>query len=161
LDRQAAAGDGDLLEHARRVGVGGLTPVHGERVELEHRAAGRGAVQEADVGARAADHRAAACAPDVERRRRGAADELVERDAELGTPAAGTSAQAAGIAMHVHPTAAGSRLAIRSAELVARLAADTGRALDVHRAGSLKIARTAAHAAIVADEIAFGRSLGV
>jgi glycine/D-amino acid oxidase-like deaminating enzyme len=80
---------------------------------------------------------------------------------ERGAPAAGTSAQAAGIAMHVHPTAAGSRLAIRSAELVARLRAETGRALDLHRAGSLKVARTAAHARIVAEEIAFGRSLGV
>ena len=68
---------------------------------------------------------------------------------------------AAGIAMQVHPTEAASRLALDSMALVEGLAATTGRALDFQRAGSIKVARTAAHAQIVRDEIAFGRRLGV
>jgi glycine/D-amino acid oxidase-like deaminating enzyme len=80
---------------------------------------------------------------------------------DAAEPASGTSANAAGISLHVHPTAAGSRLALRSDELVGQLAAAAGRPLLRHRAGSLKVARTAAHAALVADEIAFGRSLGL
>lgn len=80
---------------------------------------------------------------------------------DRSAPATETSAMAAGIGMHVHPTAAGSRLAIRSAELVAALPEETGLPLEVHRAGSIKVARTPLHAEIVAREIAFGRSLGV
>ena len=72
-----------------------------------------------------------------------------------------TTAMAAGIAMQVHPTEAASRLALDSLALVEGLQETTGRRLDYQQAGSIKVARTAAHAAIVHDEIAFGRRLGV
>ena len=68
---------------------------------------------------------------------------------------------AAGIAMQVHPTEAASRLALDSMAMVEGLAATAGRALAFDRAGSIKVARTAAHAQIVRDEISFGRRLGV
>jgi glycine/D-amino acid oxidase-like deaminating enzyme len=45
--------------------------------------------------------------------------------------------------------------------MVENLAVTTGRALDYQQAGSIKVARTDAHAQIVRDEIAFGRRLGV
>ena len=68
---------------------------------------------------------------------------------------------AAGIAMQVHPTVAGTRLALASLTALTRLAETTGHALAYHQAGSIKVARTAAHAQILRDEIAFGRRLGV
>jgi glycine/D-amino acid oxidase-like deaminating enzyme len=72
-----------------------------------------------------------------------------------------TSAMAAGIAMQVHPTEAASRLAIASLAALVDLRPSTGRALAYVQAGSIKVARTAAHARILRDEIAFGRRLGV
>lgn len=88
---------------------------------------------------------------------RGAGVVLLDRSAAVSE----TTAMAAGIAMQVHPTEAASRLALDSMAMVEALAATTGRALDYQRAGSIKVARTAAHAQIVRDEIAFGRRLGV
>lgn len=88
---------------------------------------------------------------------RGAAVVLVDRAAALSE----TSAMAAGIAMQVHPTEAGSRLALESLAMVEDLPAATGRRLAYQQAGSIKVARTTAHARIVEDEIAFGRRLGV
>ena len=88
---------------------------------------------------------------------RGAEVALVDR-----SPAASeTSAMAAGIAMQVHPTEAGTRLALASLAALTGLQATTGRALAYHQAGSIKVARTAAHARILREEIAFGRRLGV
>jgi len=72
-----------------------------------------------------------------------------------------TSAMAAGIAMQVHPTEAGSRLAIASLAALTDVVPATGRRLAHHQAGSIKVARTPAHAAILRDEVAFGRRLGV
>jgi glycine/D-amino acid oxidase-like deaminating enzyme len=89
--------------------------------------------------------------------RRGATVVLLDRSAA----ASETSAMAAGIAMQIHPTEAASRLALDSLAMVENLAATTGRALDYQQAGSIKVARTDAHAQIVRDEIAFGRRLGV
>ncbi len=88
---------------------------------------------------------------------RGAAVLLLDRSAA----ASETTAMAAGIAMQVHPTEAASRLALDSLALIGHLAAATGQQLAYERAGSIKVARTAAHARIVHDEIAFGRRLGV
>jgi glycine/D-amino acid oxidase-like deaminating enzyme len=89
--------------------------------------------------------------------RRGAGVVLLDRSAA----ASETTAMAAGIAMQIHPTEAASRLALDSLELLEGLAGTTGRRLDYEQAGSIKVARTAAHARIVHDEIAFGRRLGV
>src|SRR6478609_1619343 len=72
-----------------------------------------------------------------------------------------TSAMAAGIAMQVHPTEAGSRLAIASLAALVDLRTSTGRALAYQQAGSIKVARTPEHARILRAEIAFGRRLGV
>jgi 4-methylaminobutanoate oxidase (formaldehyde-forming) len=82
---------------------------------------------------------------------------LVDRSAAVTE----TSAMAAGIAMQVHPTEAASRLAIASLAALVDLRPLTGRALAYHQAGSIKVARTEAHARIIRDEIAFGRRLGV
>jgi glycine/D-amino acid oxidase-like deaminating enzyme len=89
--------------------------------------------------------------------RRGAAVLLLDRSAA----ASETTAMAAGIAMQVHPTEAASRLALDSLALVEGLKETTGRRLTYQQAGSIKVARTAVHAQIVRDEIAFGRRLGV
>ncbi len=89
--------------------------------------------------------------------RRGAAVVLLDRSAA----ASETTAMAAGIAMQVHPTEAASRLALDSMAMVEGLAAITGQPLEYQQAGSIKVARTAEHAQIVRDEIAFGRRLGV
>jgi glycine/D-amino acid oxidase-like deaminating enzyme len=89
--------------------------------------------------------------------RLGAGVLLLDRSAA----ASETTAMAAGIAMQVHPTEAASRLALDSLAMIEQLKATTGRALAYHRAGSIKVARTDAHAVIVRDEIAFGRRLGV
>jgi glycine/D-amino acid oxidase-like deaminating enzyme len=72
-----------------------------------------------------------------------------------------TSAMAAGIAMQVHPTEAGTRLALASLAALIGLEEATGRRLAYQQAGSIKVARTAEHARILRDEITFGRRLGV
>src|SRR3954469_3414432 len=88
---------------------------------------------------------------------RGAAVVLLDRS-KAGSE---TSAMAAGIAMQVHPTEAGTRLALASLSALRELGERTGFALAYEQAGSIKVARTAEHARILRDEIAFGRRLGI
>ena len=72
-----------------------------------------------------------------------------------------TSPRAAGLSAQVRPSAMMTRIAVRGVEKLLAFTAETGEPLDVHRAGSLKIARTAAHAEQVAAEVARGCDLGV
>ena len=72
-----------------------------------------------------------------------------------------TSPRAAGNAAMLRSTDLMSRLARRAVEWLLRLSADTGEPLEIVRAGSLKVARTAEDADILAREAARGERLGL
>lgn len=72
-----------------------------------------------------------------------------------------TSPRAAGLSAQIRPSELMTRLAVRGVEKLLAFAADTGQPLDVHRAGSLKVARTDAHARQIEDEVARGKAYGV
>ncbi len=72
-----------------------------------------------------------------------------------------TSPRAAGNAAMLRSTDLMSRLARRAVEWLLRLSADTGEPLEIVRSGSLKVARTAEDADILAREAARGERLGL
>ena len=72
-----------------------------------------------------------------------------------------TSPRAAGLSAQIRHSELMTRLAVRGVEKLLAFTADTGQPLDVHRSGSLKVARTAAHARQIEDEVARGKSYGV
>ena len=72
-----------------------------------------------------------------------------------------TSARAAGLSASIRPSELMTRLAVRGVEKLLAFPADTGQPLDVHRSGSLKVARTAPHARQIEDEVARGQRYGV
>ena len=75
--------------------------------------------------------------------------------------AAQTSPRAAGLSAQIRPSELMTRLAVRGVEKLLAFTADTGQKLDVHRSGSLKVARTDAHARQIEDEVARGKAYGV
>ncbi len=72
-----------------------------------------------------------------------------------------TSPRAAGLSAQIRPSELMTRLAVRGVEKLLAFTGDTGQPLDVHRSGSLKVARTDAHARQVEGEVARGRAYGV
>ncbi len=72
-----------------------------------------------------------------------------------------TSPRAAGLSAQVRPSELMTRLAVRGVEKLLSFTADTGQPLEIHRSGSLKVARTDAHARQVEDEVARGHAFGV
>lgn len=71
-----------------------------------------------------------------------------------------TSPRAAGLSAELRHNALMTRLAARGIEKLLAFGAETGEPLDLHQSGSLKIARTAAHAEQIEAEIVLGRELG-
>jgi 4-methylaminobutanoate oxidase (formaldehyde-forming) len=82
---------------------------------------------------------------------------LIERRAV----ASQSSRRAAGLTLQARATDLMTRIASRSVAAIERFEKDTGQPLAWTRSGSLRIARTAAHAAKIRDEIACGRRNGV
>lgn len=76
-------------------------------------------------------------------------------------PGTQSSARAAGLFKLIQADATLTRLAQLSFEIVAGLSASTGLPLDLVRSGSLRLARTDAHAAMIEAEAAASRSFGV
>ncbi|MFN8593884.1 MAG: FAD-binding oxidoreductase [Thermomicrobiales bacterium] len=72
-----------------------------------------------------------------------------------------TSPRAAGLTQQIRPEREMTLLAKRSVEKLVRFEEETGVPLEVHQAGSVKMARDAAGAAQVAAEIVAGRDLGL
>ena len=72
-----------------------------------------------------------------------------------------TSPRAAGLTQQVRDSEVMTDLARRSVEKICRFEQETGEALVFHQPGSLKIARTPAHARQLRDEVARGQRLGI
>ena len=87
----------------------------------------------------------------------GAKVALLDRHA-LGSQ---TSPRAAGLSAQVRPSSMMTRIAVLGVEKLLSFSAETGEPLDVHRSGSLRIARTAADGQQVEAEVARGREMGV
>jgi glycine/D-amino acid oxidase-like deaminating enzyme len=71
------------------------------------------------------------------------------------------SRRAAGLTLQARATDLMTRVASRSVTAIERFAKETGEPLAYVRSGSLRIARTAEHAAKIRDEVACGRRNGV
>jgi glycine/D-amino acid oxidase-like deaminating enzyme len=80
---------------------------------------------------------------------------------ERRTVASQNSRRAAGLTLQARATDLMTRIASRSVAAIERFEKDTGEPLAWVRSGSLRIARTAEHAAKIRDEIACGRRNGV
>src|SRR5690606_25928910 len=76
-------------------------------------------------------------------------------------PGTQSSARAAGLFKLIQADATLTRLAQLSFEIVAGLTANTGVPVALVRSGSLRLARTDAHAAMIRAEAAASRSFGV
>ena len=72
-----------------------------------------------------------------------------------------TSPRAAGLSAVLRPSALMTRLAVRGVALLAAFEAETGIAIDLHRSGSLKVARSAALAAQIHREMQLAAAYGV
>jgi glycine/D-amino acid oxidase-like deaminating enzyme len=72
-----------------------------------------------------------------------------------------TSPRAAGLSAVLRPSAVMTRLAVRGVELLTAFEAETGIAIGLHRSGSLKVARSAALAAQIHEEMRRAEAYGV
>ncbi len=72
-----------------------------------------------------------------------------------------TSPRAAGLTQQIRTDALMTRLAMRSVRKIVDFEADTGQALAYHQSGSIKLARTAAFAAQIEDELKRGQAVGL
>jgi glycine/D-amino acid oxidase-like deaminating enzyme len=72
-----------------------------------------------------------------------------------------TSPRAAGLSGQVRRSEMMTRLAVRSVEKIRRFTDETGEPMVYFQPGSLTVARTAAHAALIHDGVAFGKHLGL
>lgn len=72
-----------------------------------------------------------------------------------------TSPRAAGLSAELRHSPLMTKLAARGVEKLKGFTAETGEPLDLVRSGSMKIARTAAHAEQIAAELGLARELGI